>query len=172
MPPPREIYLVRHAIAEPHGPEWPDDDARPLTAEGIRRFRRAAKGLRALDVDLAMVLASPLPRTRHTAELLIEALDDRPELQLSDALRPGATTAAAIAAIDQQLVHLLAGQLNLAVVGHEPGIGTLAAHLIGLRRPLTFRKGAVACIALEAGTAKRGGTLRWFLPPRVLRHIS
>jgi len=164
---PREIYLVRHAIAEPHGPAWPDDDARPLTAEGIKRFRRAAEGLRALDVHLDLVLTSPLPRARHTAELLIEALEKRPELRVNDALRPGETTAAAIAAIDKQR-----DCRQLAIVGHEPGIGMLAAHLAGLSRPLPFKKGAVACIELDSGAVKGGGTLRWFMPPRLLRRIT
>ena len=43
---PFELYLVRHAIAEERGDAWPDDSKRPLTEEGMSRFRKSARGLR------------------------------------------------------------------------------------------------------------------------------
>jgi len=42
----RDLYLVRHAFAAHADPaRWPDDAVRPLTEEGIDRFRAAARGL-------------------------------------------------------------------------------------------------------------------------------
>ena len=35
-----ELYLVRHAPAAERGPDWPDDDARPLTPDGARSSAR------------------------------------------------------------------------------------------------------------------------------------
>ena len=43
-----DLYLVRHAIAfNPDPTQWPDDSQRPLTPEGQKRFKRAARGNRA-----------------------------------------------------------------------------------------------------------------------------
>src|SRR4030095_6138514 len=48
---PVDLYLVRHAIAEPRDSErWPDDASRPLTENGVKLFRAAARGLRSLGV--------------------------------------------------------------------------------------------------------------------------
>ena len=37
-----KLYIVRHAIAVPHGTPGINDDDRPLTEEGIRKMRQAA----------------------------------------------------------------------------------------------------------------------------------
>ena len=66
-----EIYLVRHAVAAERGPKYPDDRLRPLTPEGVKRFRESVKGLgefgfseadlRKIERDNALAL---LPRWR------------------------------------------------------------------------------------------------------------
>jgi phosphohistidine phosphatase SixA len=53
-----------------------------------------------------------------------------------------------------------------------PGIGALAAELIGGTRALDFKKGGVACIAVERTPRPGAGTLLWFAPPRLLRLLS
>jgi phosphohistidine phosphatase SixA len=57
-------------------------------------------------------------------------------------------------------------------VGHEPGLGELAAHLLGTQRALQFRKGGVARIDMGALTSRQAGSLIWFLPPKVLRELG
>ena len=59
---------------------------------------------------------------------------------------------------------------RIALVGHEPGIGELAARLIGLRHPIEFKKGAVCRIDVDALPPTAPGALRWLLPPKVLRY--
>ena len=62
------VYLLRHAIAAPRDPErYPTDLDRPLTAEGRRRMKRAAVGMRAAELGIDLVLTSPLARSRQTA---------------------------------------------------------------------------------------------------------
>ena len=46
---------------------------------------------------------------------------------------------------------------RIALVGHEPGLGELAAHLLGAKRPMAFRKGGVCRIDLQGLTEKRPG---------------
>ena len=82
------LYLVRHAIAAPHGTPGIADDERPLTDAGIKKMKQAARGLRSLDVLPEVVLSSPLPRARHTAEILIDVFGKKVALNLTEALSP------------------------------------------------------------------------------------
>ena len=83
------IYLVRHGLAAEQGPEFPNDDDRPLTSEGIERLRVQVLGLRALDVRLDRVLTSPLVRAAQTAEILAAGVGCAVPPVPVDALRPG-----------------------------------------------------------------------------------
>src|SRR5262245_38033322 len=130
MPGPYELYLVRHAIAEDRGESWPDDAKRPLLPEGMQRMKRAMRGLARIDVTIDVVLTSPYVRTKQTAEIVAAALDPHPPIVTSDALAPGGTYAALMADLEKQ-----ARKNFIALVGHEPGIGELAARLIGSRHP-------------------------------------
>jgi phosphohistidine phosphatase len=164
----RTLYLVRHAIAAEPGDKWPDDSDRPITHAGAARMREAVKGLTALDVEPDVVISSPLVRAVETAEILVKGLKSTPKLVTTPALAPGASPAAAAAAIAS-----LGKGPSIAVVGHEPALGELAAWLIGSRRPLPFKKGGVAQIDLaEWPPVARGGTLIWFATPKMLRALS
>lgn len=159
-----ELYLIRHGVAAERGDEYPDDSKRPLTHEGIARLRREARALNALGVELNHIIASPLVRTKQTAEVLAQHMTSKPSVSTSDALAPAGTPAA--------VLHELARHMrkaSVALVGHEPNIGELAARLIGSRVPLEFKKGAVCRIDFEVFPPKGTGHLRWFLTPRVLR---
>ena len=167
MAAPSELYLVRHAIAEPRGEAWPDDEKRPLTARGMSRFKEAVAGLRTLDVALEEIFTSPLIRARQTADILAAGLPGAPPVKVLQALAPGHAPAAVLAQLAR------AGRRpRIALVGHEPGMGALAAYLIGAGRPLQFKKGAVCRIDIESLTARRGGTLAWCVPPRLLRGLA
>ena len=162
-----ELYLVRHAIAAERGPDFPDDDKRPLTSEGEDSFRRAADGLVQLGVALDVILTSPLVRTRQTADILAKALPDRPPVVMVDALAPSGSTAAVFQAIAKHQ-----RKPSMALVGHEPNIGELAARLIAAKSAIPFKKGAVCRIDLDDLPPKGCGELRWFLPPRILRKLA
>jgi phosphohistidine phosphatase len=160
------LYIVRHAIAEPRGSAWPDDSLRPLTDEGISRMRRIVAGLASLDVELDVVLTSPLKRARQTADLMAEGLASNPPVVEISALAPGTAANDVIAAISARRKHT-----RLAVVGHEPGLGKLAATLLGIRRALPFKKGGVCCLELAGLPPSSPATLLWFAPPRLLRRL-
>jgi phosphohistidine phosphatase len=166
-----ELYLVRHAVAAERGPDYPDDAARPLTAEGIERFRRAVSGLAELDVGLDLVLSSPFARARETADLLAAGLRPKPRVVGLDALTPGHRPAFVIAAVEQ---HLRAGRnvSRVALVGHEPDLGELAAKLLGAKGRVEFKKGAMCRIDVDRAMPAGPGTLRWLLSPRVLRGLA
>ena len=167
MPGPYELYFVRHGLAEERGDAWPDDSKRPLTDEGMSRIRKAARGLARLGVSIEVVLTSPLVRARQTAEQLAAGLDPRPSLVNVDSLAPDGSYAAVIADLEKH-----ARKSRIALVGHEPMIGELAARFIGSRHPIEFKKGAVCRIDLEDLPPAGPGDLRWFLTPKILRALK
>ena len=161
-----EIYLIRHAIAEERGEEWPDDDLRPLTEEGVQRFSEAAQGLLAFETPPERILASPLVRARQTAELLAAAMHPRAPLTVMEELAPGNPPDSVLAKVRK-----LDGSGPVALVGHEPDLGHLAAHIVGASRAFPFKKGAMCRIDVVWGRPPRG-TLVWFLPPKALRRLG
>ena len=58
---------------------------------------------------------------------------------------------------------------RVALVGHEPDLGELAAAILGAQRALPFRKGGICRIDVNRIAAAATGSLIWFLPPKVLR---
>jgi phosphohistidine phosphatase len=167
MAPSFELYLIRHAIAEARGEGWPDDTKRPLSEDGIDRMKKEARGLARLNVGVDVILSSPLVRAKQTAEIVAAALDSRPAIVNIDSLAPGASYAAFVADLEKH-----ARKHSIALVGHEPGIGELAARLIGARHPIEFKKGAVCRIDLDEMPPTGPGNLRWMLTPKILRSIK
>src|SRR6476620_3998024 len=138
MPGPYELYLIRHAVAEERGDEWPDDAKRPLSEDGASRMRKAARGLDRLGVTVDVVVTSPLVRTKQTAEIVAAALNPKPPVVTAESLAPDGTYQEIITDLEKQ-----AKRTRIAIVGHEPGIGEFAARLIGSRHSIEFKKGAV-----------------------------
>jgi phosphohistidine phosphatase len=167
MPGPYELYLIRHGIAEERGDAWPDDSKRPLTAEGTSRLRKSARGLVRLGVAFDVILTSPLVRARETADVVASVYDPRPHIVTAESLAPGGTFHALLTDLEKQ-----ARRTRIALVGHEPGIGELAARLAGSRHPLEFKKGALCRIDVEAFPPTGSGRLRWLLTPRIMRSLS
>src|SRR6266699_4691260 len=167
MPGPYELYLIRHAIAEQRGDAWPDDAKRPLTEDGVARMRKAVRGLARLGVSIDVILTSPLLRARQTADIVAAGLDPRPSILLVDALTPAGTFTGLATDLEKH-----ARKARIALVGHEPHLGEIAARLLGTRHPIEFKKGAVCRIDVEQLPPHGPGDLRWFLPPLALRCIQ
>ncbi len=163
-----ELYLVRHAVAAERGPKYPDDRLRPLTPAGARKFAATVPGLAEMGVVVDFVLTSPLVRARETATLLAAGLKPKPALIEVEALAPGGRHQAVIEAIKTHAKRYR----RLAIVGHEPDLGELAARLLGARGTVQFKKGAICAIDVDGATPAGPGTLRWMLTPRALRALA
>ncbi len=163
-----DLLIVRHAIAFDRDPRrWPDDAARPLTAAGVRRARRAARGLGRLADRPARLWTSSLARARQTAALLAEVCG-WPEALECPALSPDAPV--------QGLLEALQGEpaQRIAIVGHQPGLGRLIAHCLpgGVRpQAIELKKCGVALLSFEGMACAGGARLRWLLAPGVLRAV-
>lgn len=166
MPDVRSLLLIRHGVAEERGPGWPDDSLRPLTADGTKKMRQVVQGLRALDLSIEVVMTSPLVRAAATADLIARGLAPKPQVVSCDALEPGhdpAEVAQALAAIEAA---------HVALVGHEPDLGELAAWLVGAKQPLPFKKGGGCQIDVSVWPPAAGsGTLVWLATPKMLRAL-
>jgi len=161
---PYEIYLIRHGIAEERGDAWPDDAKRPLTSEGKSALKKIARGLARRGVGFDVILTSPFVRARQTAEAIAAELESRPPLVSVESLTPSGSFVGVLADLEKH-----AKKPRIALVGHEPSIGELAARLAGMRRPLEFKKGAICRIDLKTLPPAGPGALRWFAPPKLLR---
>jgi phosphohistidine phosphatase len=163
-----ELYLVRHAIAAERGAEWPDDTKRPLTKRGIGRFREGVTGLRELDAAVDEIFTSPLVRAQQTADILAAGMSGKPPVKTLAALAPGHSAQHVMTQLAKA-----AKRRRIALVGHEPQLGDLAAHLIGASRAIPFKKGGVCRMELENLMSSKGaGTLIWFAGPKMLRQLG
>lgn len=162
-----ELYLIRHGLAAARGDDYPDDAKRPLTPDGAARLRREARGLQALGVVLDQILTSPLVRAKQTAEVLAQVQDDKPPIAQVEALAPGGTPAQVVNALAEY-----SRRKAIALVGHEPNMGELAAKLLGTRTAIAFKKGGICRIDFDALPPSKAGRLVWFATPKMLRKLG
>lgn len=111
------LYLVRHAeaaVAE----EGQPDGARALLPRGRRAARELARALRRAGIRFDLLVHSPLLRAVQTAEPLVDLLDGSTRVEPRLAESPG-----------QDLLPTLEGE-SIALVGHQPFLGELAALLL------------------------------------------
>lgn len=161
-----ELVVIRHAIAIERNPEV-EDAERSLTERGRRRFKQVVRGLRALDLRVDRILASPWRRAAETADLALPLLRSGGSAELCGHLcaPPRAELLSAIAA---------AAVPRVAIIGHEPWLGELIALVTtGEARhgeTIPLKKGGVA--VLDGAPTPGGMHLRALLPPRVLRRLA
>jgi phosphohistidine phosphatase len=166
MPDSHSLYIVRHGIAADRGAEYPDDTKRPLTDEGISRLRKVIAGLGELEVEVGLILTSPLVRARQTADLLSNGLRGHPPVIETKALSPGAAYKELLAELGRH-----GRPSGIALVGHEPHLGETAARLAGCVGRFDFRKGGVCRIDVDGLPPSGAGRLEWFAPPKILVRV-
>lgn len=194
-----QLLLLRHGIAEDRSDDRPDGQ-RALTPAGRRRTTAVLERVVAIGLKADRLISSPLLRARQTAEIAM-ATGLAPALELATALEPGGdplaqlplwlAASAAARPIESPLRPDSSGYdavtpaaapatgLRLALVGHEPDLGDLAARLLGAPAgALALRKAGLAVLELvESDWVPSGGAvgagcgawrLRLLLTPRAL----
>jgi phosphohistidine phosphatase len=165
-----QLLVIRHAIAETReqfASTGQDDSLRPLTKEGRKRMALVAKGLRRVVGEIDLLATSPLVRAAETAAIVAREYDDLTPVPV-DALAPESKPTAFVSWLRQQ-----DGEV-VAVVGHEPHLGTLVTWLLtGIAEPrVPLRKGGACLLDFAGRPARSGATLRWSLTPSLLRRIA
>lgn len=157
----RQLWLLRHADAEPHGTR--EDSERRLTARGEEQARLAGIALGRLEESFEMILFSPKVRARQTAEIAASGWPERQRERLS-AHAPLAGDFGGAQALEALSGCSADGRLLL--VGHEPDLTNVIAELCGARADL--KKGGLAVLRLEGSRAE----LMVLMRPRELALIA
>lgn len=162
-----DLLVIRHAIAVDPA-DSTDDASRPLTAEGKKKMRQGAQGLR-LSVPAIDVLAtSPLTRAVETAEIVSDAYEDLAAIVVP-VLAPGHPASAVASWLETQRRHHV-----VAVVGHEPGLSRMVSwFLSGTERSIIeLKKGAACLLTFPGAVTAASASLVWALAPSQLRALK
>jgi phosphohistidine phosphatase len=156
-----ELCLLRHAHAgDPMAWDGHDDD-RPLSDKGEKQADRLGRFLAGVGFLPDAIITSPKARAAQTAEIVAGHLgvpvsvDER----LGGSLGVGELERVLRAAGDPD---------RPVVVGHDPDFSELVAILCDTTR-VPMRKGALARIDVGRPLEPGGGTLRWLVPPDMLK---
>lgn len=162
-----QLLVIRHAVAEARetfAATGQPDDLRPLTKKGIRKMRRAARGLRRIVPRITMLASSPFTRATETADIIRDELDSAPVVVL-DELKPDAPFEGL-----HEWLRGLDDDETVAIVGHEPHLSAFVSWLLtGDANPiLILKKGCAVLVDMPADGRPK---LRWVLTPRLLRRL-
>ncbi|MBJ6761746.1 histidine phosphatase family protein [Myxococcaceae bacterium JPH2] len=136
------IFLVRHGDADAEIPEGLGDEARALTAKSRANTALHFAALAERMGPIGLILTSPLVRAVQTAQILSTATRHEGLLRVHRCLLPDMPVGAV------EPVILEHADQNIVLVGHQPSMGALAAHLLGMQSfPKPVNPGTV--IAME-----------------------
>jgi phosphohistidine phosphatase len=165
-----EIILIRHAKAEARDPNsWPDDDQRPLTAEGRAEQRATARAMKKMGVKFDFLLTSPLIRARETADLVAKGYRWTEAPQVVEELGHGYAVGAIV-----KLLAKFPPDAAVAMVGHEPDLSDLTGALTTRdgRLGIAVKKSGVVGIEFDGPAEAGKGTLLYHLKPGHLRKLA
>jgi phosphohistidine phosphatase len=164
-----DLIFIRHAIAQDRrtfSRKGRPDSERPLTAEGVRKFRRSLKGLRRILPHIDLLATSPYTRARQTCKLASEVYSQADVVTLPALVHKGNLP---------DIISWLQRQKRSAVValvGHEPDMGKLAAKLTRASAPpVVFKKGGVGLMSFEGRAGVGLGSFLWLLTPALMKRL-
>ncbi|HEY0563591.1 MAG TPA: phosphohistidine phosphatase SixA [Methylophilus sp.] len=139
----KQLILWRHADAEmPKAGQT--DMERALTAKGVKQAKQMAGWLKKNLPKQTLVVSSPALRALQTAE----ALSDH--VEIADVLQPDTSMHQVMQYVTQSKAE------QLLLVGHQPWLGDLIAHLLGATTlDLSVKKGAIWWLRLSVESPQR-----------------
>jgi phosphohistidine phosphatase len=159
------IYFLRHASAGERISNPKKDEKRALDPAGIQQCGYVGRALNAMNVQVSMIISSPLKRATQTASLVGNELGYEGKLVLDDALRPNASFGDF-----RRMVDRYARLEAIMVVGHNPNLSEFVGRAIsenGCEASIEMKKAGVAKIETQRNSAE----LQWCLPPKVIRTL-
>ena len=167
----RQLWLLRHADAEPHGTR--EDSERRLTERGERQARLAGEAIALMGVEFEALLSSPKERASRTATVAAQTWSEqqRERLELHAPLAEGFDARQALAAMGAlpsrpRADGEAAPPARMLLVGHEPDLSTVVAELTGAR--IDLKKGGLAVVKIDGAS----GELLVLLRPSELALIA
>lgn len=165
-----DLYVMRHGKAAEHDPNlYPSDDQRPLTDKGQGELEQIATAMERLEIELDLVLSSPLLRARQTAEIVARILGITKKVRFSDNL-----ARSEVSILIEEIKQLGKAVESILLVGHEPYLSALVSTLLtgGPDMSLNFRKGALLKLQFKKPNLEHGASLEWFMAPRHLVRLG
>jgi phosphohistidine phosphatase len=165
-----DLFILRHGIAEARGTPAPGGDSqRRLTAVGKSKIRRAARGMKALELDFDLILSSPYLRASETAGIVSDVFGLEAKLVLSTALAADGNPKELL----DQLKQDYPKRKRILLVGHEPYLSRLISLLISgdTAIAITLKKGGLCKLSTAALHYGRCATLEWLLTPSQMRSV-
>ncbi len=159
------VYFLRHASAGEHLSNPKKDEKRALDKTGIEQCGYVGRALTAWDVQVDVVISSPLKRSAQTASLVGNEMGYEGKLVFDDSLRPGATFANF-----RKLLDKYARYEAIMVVGHNPNLSEFVGRTVsenGCEAVVDLKKGAIARVE----TARNSAVLQWVVTPKQLRSL-
>ena len=159
------LYFLRHASAGEHFINPKKDEKRALDKEGIEQCGYVGRALAALQVQVDIIVSSPLKRCTQTASLVGNELGYEGKLMMDAGLRPGTGLADF-----RKLLEKYSRLEAIMVVGHNPNLSQFLGAVIsepGCEASIELKKGSVAKVEMR----RTSGTLQWCLTPKVLRAL-
>lgn len=156
-----KLYVMRHGPAEDTSATGRDGD-RSLTPDGRERTRAVARVLLAKAEAPLTIISSPLVRALQTAEIVaaITELENRVQDAKDSGGAPGTVEvrremAPGGDALGLALELLRSGRKRAMIVGHEPDLAMLVAHLTRRHLEQGMLKSMVVGIKLEASSLSK-----------------
>lgn len=170
-----QLLVIRHAIAEDRedfARTGEDDALRPLTSDGRRKMRRVARGLRREVPSIALLASSPLVRAYQTASIVAEEYGFG-AVEIADVFAPEMPLEGALGWV-ADASHSAAADEVVAVVGHEPHLGSFITMLLaGREEPmLELRKGGACLLDLPSSPRAGEARMRWMATAGQLRRFA
>ncbi len=161
-----DLVILRHATAHDHSSTGKDAD-RALMEEGKAEAEAAGRFLRAIDWRPGQIWFSPYRRTRETAELAVRGLGGSVSCEAAAFLASGMRVESALEALRG-----CADTEKLILVGHQPDLGGLIAHLTGLpgERVRVPKASLWRLEVFRWGPA--GAQIRFMMPPKAIRRLA
>jgi phosphohistidine phosphatase len=164
------LYILRHAIAV-EKLEWKGSDSdRPLTKEGTRKMKKAAKGIRRLDTKLDWILTSPYRRAYDTAKIVAKELKLKKRVKITQMLASDGDPKALIRHLRQ---HFRTWE-SVMIVGHEPYLGQLTGVLVAGHKEAGLQqdKGGISKLVAAPLSYEQCAHLEWFISSKILKKIA
>ena len=158
------LYLMRHANAGVFRDNPVLDAKRGLVKEGKDQCMLMARMLSALNVQVDIIVSSPLKRSLQTAQFVGTELGYDGKVEISKALAPSATFADF-----QDMLVKYSGREGMLAVGHNPILFQFLGRLVTGNggASIRMRKGSIARVDMDQHPPR----LQWLIDPRTARNI-
>lgn len=158
----RDLYLIRHAIAEDLK-IGESDSTRKLTELGRQKMKAISKSYtKILPSEVEVLIHSPYVRARETADILGQDIKFKNRFEFKD-MTPDSEPEDLI-----QYLKSFKSHLSFVVVGHEPHLTKLASKILFKTEryptPFHLKKGGLIHISFE--NLDYGGGLNLVLSPK------